>query len=112
MFKINIKALPVCTFDSTYTTSQTVAISNTNPCTESYAYSTDLTKTITTTFNSIVIDCTNTANNIRVIDSSMNAYTYCGNSTGNTFTFTGPNKQYVAVQRYGTVQGSLVISFS
>ena len=88
-----------------------MAISNTNPCTESYAVASSVPNSIKITFSSIVIDCTNTANNIRVIDSSLNSYSYCGNNTGNTFTFTGANQQYVAIQRYGTVQGSLKIEF-
>lgn len=102
----------VCTFDKQYTTDQAaIAISNTNPCTESYAVSTVPTNDIVVTFSSIVIDCANSNNNIQIIDSSNNIYTYCNNNTGNTFSATGSKQGYVAIQRYGTVQGSLKIQF-
>ena len=102
-----------CSFDKMYSSSQTVAITNSNGCTESYAFSADMTKTINTAFNNIVIDCTNPNNNIRVIDSSaLNSYAYCNNNTGNSFTFSAPRQQYVAIQRYGTVTANLAITFT
>lgn len=101
----------VCTYDTAYQAATTVAISNNNPCTESYALASFNQNGIKVTFSSIVVDCTNTANNIRIVDSSSNSYSYCGNNTGNTFTFTAAQQQYVAIQRYGTVQGSLKIEF-
>lgn len=107
-----IKALPACTFDNQYAAATTVTISNTNSCTESYAVSSDLTKDIVIEMSSIVIDCTNTANNIRVVDAASNSYSYCGNNAGNSFLFIGRQQQYVSVQRLGTVQGSLKIAFA
>ncbi len=100
-----------CSFDNSYTTSQTVSFTNTNPCTESYAFSTTLTNDIVLAFTNIVIDCTNSNNNIQVVTSSNTVYSYCGNNTGNSFTFIGTKQQYAAVQRYGTVSGSVQIAF-
>ena len=110
-FKCKVNPQIICSFDHFYTTSQTVAVSQTTNCKESYAFSNDLTKSIIVILSGIVIDCTNLNNNIRLVDSALNSYSYCGNNSGNSFQFVSNNKQYVAIQRYGTVSGSVQIAF-
>ena len=103
----------ICSLDNTfYKTNTTFSIANTNVCTETYAFSTDVAKTIVIAFTDIVIDSTNPNNNIQLITSSSAIYAYCFNNIGNSFTFSAPRQQYVAIQRYGTVTASLAINFN
>lgn len=60
------------------------------------------------TFEQIVIDCTIENNNLILVDDKQ-TYTYCGNNTGNTFTFSTSNSTYVAIQKYGIVNFTMKI---
>ena len=58
--------------------------------------------------SNIVVDCTNSNNNIRLI-SSTSTYTFCGNTNANNFEFSTTDSTFVAIQKFGTVQFSLQV---
>ena len=57
-----------------------------------------------------MIDCTNSNNNLRIVDESR-TYSYCLNNTGNAFKFEALTSNFVAIQKFGTVSFIMKIEY-
>ena len=101
-----------CFYDyNIYTTETTVLVSETQSgeCKESYAYSMNATNNIVLSLTNIVIDCSNSNNNLRLVGTDK-TYTFCGSTAVTSYTFVS-SSSYVAIQKFCQVSFTLKSQF-
>ena len=68
-------------------------------------------KAIVLDFTNVNIDCSRTANNLRIVTTDGHDYTFCDNNTSNNFIYSTTTSHWAAIQRIGVISYTLDVQF-